>query len=177
MLKELSSGKEMKRPVHANRFRALRELANDYRLKGPDAEVRLFEAETPHRKLQVSIRVGDLIHSQCDIVVCPANRELYHGAGAALSIARAAGDPLAYDCQAYIAQHQHLDVATPLLTASGLLGPTIKQVLHIVGPNMAEEPYHSNPMRAQTAVFDCFSACLQTADHVSDIRPIAIPAI
>jgi hypothetical protein len=42
---------------------------------------------------------------------------------------------------------------------------------------MAEEPYHSNPMRAQTAVFDCFSTCLQTADHVTDVRSIAIPAI
>src|SRR5208282_1641819 len=33
MLKELASGKEMRRPVHANRLRSLKELPNDYRLR------------------------------------------------------------------------------------------------------------------------------------------------
>jgi len=130
-LKELSTGKEIRRPVHANRLRALHELPNDYRLKGPDVDVRLFEASTPNRNMKVTIRVGDIIYSICDIIVSPANSGLYHGDGAARAIARAAGDPLAYDCITYLQAHGQLDIATPLLTASGLLGPAVKQVLHM----------------------------------------------
>src|SRR5271157_798527 len=92
MLKELSSGKEMKRPVHANRLRALRELPNDYRLRGPDADVRLYDAVSPCRNMNVTIRIGDIVYSRCDIVVSPANSGLYHDDGAARAIARAAGD-------------------------------------------------------------------------------------
>jgi len=177
MLKEMSSGKELKRAVHANRLRSLHELPNDYRLKGPSADVRLFATTTVHRKLKVSIRVGDIIYSQCDIIVSPANSGLHHGAGAARSIAIAASDILEYDCQAYIVAHKQLDIATPMLTASGLLGPVVKHVLHIVGPNMADEPFKSEPLLSTTAVYDCFSVCLQTADHMTDIHSIAIPAI
>ena len=138
MLKELSTGKET---VHANRLRALQELANDYRLRGPDTDVCLFEAVTPHRQLKVTIRIGDIIFSLCDIIVSPANSGLYNGDGAARAISRAAYDKLIFDCQEYIRIHERLDIAMPLLTASGLLGPTVKHVLHVVGPNMEDEPF------------------------------------
>ena len=125
MLKNLASGNEMRRPVHANRLRSLKELPNDYRLRGPDSDVRLYEAITPQRKLEVTIRIGDIIYSMCDIIVSPANQGLYHGDGAAKAIACAAGDQLVFDCQEYIRVHEKLEIATPLLTASGLLGPQL----------------------------------------------------
>jgi len=127
--------------------------------------------------MNVTIRIGDIVYSRCDIVVSPANSGLYHGDGAARAIARAAGDQLVFDCQEYIRVHDKLDIATPLITASGLLGPTVKHVLHIVGPNMEDEPFKSEPLLAQTAVYDCFSACLQAADHMEGVTSIAMPAI
>ena len=117
------------------------------------------------------------IQCACDIIVSPANQGLYHGDDVAKAIACAAGDQLAFDCQEYIRVHEKIDVATPLLTASGLLGPIIKNVLHIVGPCMEDEPFASQPLQARTAVYDCFAACLQTADHMDGVTSIAMPAI
>jgi len=177
MLKELATGKEMKRPVHANRLRSLKELPNDYRLRVTDADVRLYESVTPVRNIAVTIRIGDIVYSMCDVIVSPANSGLYHGDGAAKAIACAAGDQLLFDCQEYVRVNEKLAIATPLLTASGLLGPTIKNVMHIVGPNMEDEPFASQPLLATTAVYNCFAACLKTADHAEGVTSIAIPAI
>jgi hypothetical protein len=146
MLKQLTTGKELKRLVHANRLRSLKELPNDYRLRGPDADVRLYESVTPMRNIDVTIRIGDIIYSMCDMIVSPANSGLYHGDGAAKAIASAAGNELIFDCQEYIRLHGKLEIPTPLLTASGLLGPTIKHVLQIVGPCMEDEPFVSQPL-------------------------------
>lgn len=176
-LKELSTGKELKRPVHANRLRSLRELDNDYRIKGSSSDVRLLECTTNNRKLNVSIRVGDNIYSRCDIIVNPANSRLEHNGGAAKSIARAAGDSLNDECRTYINEHHELGIATPLLTSSGLLGPTVKYVLHIVGPNAHEEPFLSEPLLAQQLCHDAFLACLRCADMTSDVQSIALPAL
>src|SRR5664279_2491865 len=177
MLKELSTGKELKRPVHANRFRSLRELDNDYRLQEANAEVRLLERVTPIRQIRVSVRVGNIVHSRCDVIVNPANEKLEHKGGAALAIARAAGESLEDECRTYIGQHGELAVATPLLTTSGLMGPTVKHVLHIVGPNAADERWRERPLDISTCLQDCFAGCLICANETPGVESVAIPAI
>ena len=42
---------------------------------------------------------------------------------------------------------------------------------------MEDEPFVTQPILASTAVYDCFAACLQTADHIDGVTSIAIPAI
>lgn len=79
MLKELATGKKMRRPMHADRLRPLRELDNDYRMKGVGVNIRLLERTTPTKQVKVSIRVGNIVHSNCDVIVCPANERLEHG--------------------------------------------------------------------------------------------------
>ena len=49
-LKELKSGKEMKRFLHAKRLRLLRELKNDYRLAANPADVNFFDGITQNRQ-------------------------------------------------------------------------------------------------------------------------------
>lgn len=177
MLKELATGKEIKRPVHANRLRALRELDNDYRMQGSYVDVRLFEGKTEHRGIDVTVRVGNIIDSNCDVIVNPANCLLKHEDGAAKTIARAAGKSLVDACNDYITTHQQLDIATPLVTTAGSLQPQIKAVMHVVGPNVNEQQFANNPLLVERKLHEAFYNCFTVADKSGNFESLACPAI
>src|SRR5664279_6166092 len=86
---------------------------------------------TTHRSLEIVVRLNNIINSNTDVIVNPANKQLQHDAGAARSISRAAGESLCTACNDYIRDHGPLDVATPIFTTAGKLEPLIKAVLHL----------------------------------------------
>jgi O-acetyl-ADP-ribose deacetylase (regulator of RNase III) len=176
-LKELSTGKEMRRPVHANRLRPVKELNNDYRLNTGNTDVTIYEGKTIHRQLDVSVKVGSIVHARVDVIVNPANPQLQHDAGAAAAIARAAGDTLISECSDYVRAQGPLEVAEPLMTTSGKLRPHIKAVLHVAGPNVNEEPFKGDPILAQGKLREAFYNCLTLVDHLPNFTSIAFPAI
>jgi len=177
MLQELASGKSMKRPVHANRLRPLKELNNDYQRNTGNADVVMYAGETNHRSLTVSVKVGNIVHARTDVIVNPANRLLQHDAGAAAAIARAAGETLVSECQEGIRCLGPLAVAEPFLTTSGKLKPHVQAVVHVVGPNMHESPFQEDPILAQNKLQEAFYNCLRLVDQSSTFSSIAFPAI
>ena len=176
-LKELKTGKELKRPVHANRLRLVRELDNDYRLLSRPTEVQLYENRTTHKKIKVIVSVGNITQAQCDAIVNPANSQLLHGGGVAKTIADAAGEELKRESNDFIEQHGALEVAHTTLTTAGKLRPTVKVVIHTVGPNANEPPYKEDALLAQTTLQETFYQCFVTAEATSGLFSLAVPAI
>jgi Macro domain len=119
----MATGVEPKRAVHANRLRVFHDLENDYRLRIQGNGVKLFEHTTQGRKLNVSVTVSNLITTDCLAIVNPANVFLRHDAGAAKTIADAAGESLIKECNEYVSKNGPLQMAQPLVTTSGKLGP------------------------------------------------------
>ena len=176
-LQEMKSGKMLRRPVHANRLRPLRELDNDYRLLSRPTDVQLYEGRLKNRNINVVIAVGDIVHAPCDAIVNPANTELRHEGGVARIIASAAGEELIRECKEYIDQKGKLEVGQTMITSAGKLKPTIKVVIHTVGPNSHEQPYKEDPIRTQAALQETFYQCFTIADRIEGISSLAVPAI
>jgi O-acetyl-ADP-ribose deacetylase (regulator of RNase III) len=176
-LKELATGTEMRRPVHANRLRPLKELDNDYRLNTGNTDVIIYEGKTSHRGLAVSVKVGNIAHARTDVIVNPANKLLQHDAGAAAFVAKAAGEALVSECEEAIRNQGPLEVAEPFLTTSGKLKPHVQAVLHIVGPNIHESPFREDPILAQNKLQEAFYNCLNMIDQSPNFASIVFPAI
>jgi len=67
-----------------------------------------------------------------------ANRDLYHGAGAARTIAISAGKSLEDECKPYINRFGKLETREVVQETAGNLHPPIKYVLNAVGPDAKE---------------------------------------
>jgi hypothetical protein len=65
----LSTGKPMKRAVHASRLRPLYQLDNDYRIRQREPEAVVYEARTDLRRIAITLRVGDPLEQEADAVV------------------------------------------------------------------------------------------------------------
>ena len=68
-LQDLTSGKPVRRPVHAERLRPLWEMDNDYRKSTMPNLTSLFTGHTIRRKIQVTVEVCDLLQSSADVIV------------------------------------------------------------------------------------------------------------
>jgi hypothetical protein len=67
LLKDVTSGKTLQRPVHAQRLRLYR--ARDEEILRNDSEVCLFDTKTKKCQIAVKIVVGDLISCNSDVLV------------------------------------------------------------------------------------------------------------
>ena len=105
-LKDLKTGKDLKRLVHANRVRPLNELENDYGLIAKSTDVVLFETKTAKRRCTICVSVGDILATHCDIIVNPANSKLKHEGGLAKTITEAAGDEFLQECGRHSAHNE-----------------------------------------------------------------------
>jgi hypothetical protein len=100
-LKDVESGKQLRRPVHAGRLRPFREPEDERLRYYIDPE---YSGVTQYRRIVCNVRVGDITQLTCDAIVNPANAQLRHESGSAHCIARAAGDDLLTEYQTHIAQ-------------------------------------------------------------------------
>ena len=176
-LKNLVTGQEMKRFVHANRLRPLHQLDNDYRLRAKPTDVVLLETNLVNTNCKVRISVGDILKANCDILVNPANSKLCHEEGLAKQIAESAGDEYLQECRDFIKVHRTLPIAGILSTTGGNLRPTIKAIVNTVGPNLFEEPFYSNSVLASQKLEATYFNVLKAAHDLSGLLSIAIPAI
>jgi O-acetyl-ADP-ribose deacetylase (regulator of RNase III) len=181
MLKEISTGKELRRPVHANRIRLLRELDNDYRIGSRVADVTLFGAATPRRGIMIRVRVDDLPKSKCDVIVCPCNDQYTHGAGAARAIGQAAGESMQEECNEALVVREpgmRADIVRVLQTTAGKLNPPVRSILHVTGPNLNDPAYVGAAFGgAQVHCKECYTACLRHANRMPGVKSVAVPAI
>jgi O-acetyl-ADP-ribose deacetylase (regulator of RNase III) len=143
-LKDVATGKEMKRMVHASRLRPLREHPNDYRESDRDTEIFLFQGETENRKINIRVIVGDIVESDAEIVTCLHARQHDHSGGVARAIADAVGDELKTTWPESTGKVSPDEFAL-IYTPAGNLNPPVKQILHVIEP----------------------ASCIQSCDHIS----------
>ena len=93
-LVHLTTGKDIRRPVHASRIRALREMDNDYRLAGTHNDVILYSVSTSQRNIAVNVTVGDILQCNTDVIVNPVSNTLDLSQGLARDIADQVGSEL-----------------------------------------------------------------------------------
>lgn len=75
---------------------------------------------------------GDITTEQVDAIVNAANSQLAHGGGVAWAIARAGGDVIQKESNAWVREHGEVSHADPAYTSGGAM--PCKYVIHAVGP-------------------------------------------
>jgi transposase InsO family protein len=75
-LQLLSTGKPLKRAVHASRLRPLIQLDNDYRIQQRKQETTVYEARTNIRRMQITVRIGDPLEQTADALVVSINEQV-----------------------------------------------------------------------------------------------------
>lgn len=115
----------------------------------------------------IEVVLGDITREETDAIVNAANSSLRGGGGVDGAIHRAAGPELAR-AGAAIAPCRTGDAkATP---AFGL-GPTVKHVIHTVGP-----VWHGGGHGEADLLASCYRRCLEVADETG-ARSVSFPAI
>lgn len=174
-LKEIATGKEMKRMVHASRLRPLREHPNDYRDSNKNTDISLFQGVSKNREIVIHVTVGDIIESQADVIACLHGSQHDHDTGVAHAIAEAAGPDM-------ITAWQNI-TATPLpdeflveFTPAGRLNPPIKSILHIKEPTSCKHSLNQKSLLPQQTLQATVYHCLVSADH-RQAKSITIPVV
>ena len=127
--------------------------------------------------MNINVTVCNLLNTDSLVIVNPANVTLRHESGAAKTIADAAGELLVKECNEYVEKNGPLQVAQPVLTTSGKLAPGKLAVMHVAGPNCAEEPFRNGSILAQKTMEESYYNCLKLADVTHGCSSIALPAL
>ena len=131
-LKELKTRKDLKRLVHANRLRPLNELENAYRLIAKATDVVPFETKTPRRRCTIPVPAGEILATNCDMIVNTANSKLRHEGGQVKTIAEAAGDEFLQECWEFLVKARKTLPVAGILSTSGDLRPAVKAIINTV---------------------------------------------
>lgn len=117
--------------------------------------------------LTLEISEGDLTREPVDAIVNAANEMLMHGGGVAAAIARAAGEELQEESEAWIQDYGPVTHEHPAVTRAGRL--PCKIVIHAVGPVWGS----GDEDRKLTAAVH---GSLDAASHLK-LKSISFPAI
>jgi putative ATPase len=120
-----------------------------------------------HTGQTIELVQGDITAERVDAVVNAANDHLQHGGGVARAIARAGGEAIQRESDAWIERHGPVPHARPAWTSGGRL--PAKYVIHAVGPIWGEG---DEDAKLGAAV----RGSLQVADEL-EARSVAMPAI
>ena len=113
------------------------------------------------------IGVADLLTSDAEVIVSPANSELTHTDGLATQILRAAGNGLATQSAQLIREYGCIDSGMAVYTTAGDL--PFEAIIHAVGPIMGEG---DEQLKIEQAVSRSLLLC-----EANDWHSIAFPVI
>ena len=116
----------------------------------------------------VEIALGDILKSQVQVVVNPANGTLEHNGGLAKEILRQVGPKFNEECEKWIIRHKKLKVGNAMATKAGNL--KFSHIINTVGPR-----YPGNSSKDFLLV-NAVMASLELCDKLN-CTTIAIPAI
>ena len=111
---------------------------------------------------------GDITAMEVDAVVNAANERLAHGGGVAAALARAGGDEVQRESDAWVREHGPVEPGQAAVTTAGRMPARI--VVHVVGPRYEEG--QDNAGLLTQAVHAALDAA---AD--ADAASVALPAI
>ena len=126
------------------------------------------------RGKHLHVYVGDITAVNVDVIVNAANGYLKHGGGVAGAIAKAAGEKLVTESQAYISKHGALKVTNVAVTSSGKL--PCQKVLHAVGPKWTDYLERDRAKQCEMLLKQTVLNCLKLASEFG-FSSIAFPAI
>jgi O-acetyl-ADP-ribose deacetylase (regulator of RNase III) len=115
----------------------------------------------------IEVVLGDITKESVDAIVNAANSGLRGGGGVDGAIHRAAGPELARAGAALAP----CDKGDAKATAAFRLGPTVRHIIHTVGP-----VWDGGRFGEAAALASCYRRCLELADALG-VRSIAFPAI
>jgi O-acetyl-ADP-ribose deacetylase (regulator of RNase III) len=88
-----------------------------------------------------------------------------------------AGNEYLSECSELLRTHGPLEVSKPVFTNAGQLYPRVKQILHVVSPDVNKAPYDADELLAETTLNHAFYNCLCEADKHRDFQTLAIPVL
>jgi O-acetyl-ADP-ribose deacetylase (regulator of RNase III)/transposase InsO family protein len=176
-LQHLMTGKMLKRPVHASRLRAFRELDNAYSQSQTRSKPCLFIGHTPIRQLEVKVLIADIASIDANVIVSPTDEMLRHETGPSRAIMQIAGDEVKAECENYIKAKHKLLLNMPLFTSAGARSPHVQAILHIVAPDANQTLFATNPILLVDKLQETFYTCLTNTDLRKDATTLALPAI
>jgi hypothetical protein len=95
----------------------------------------------------------------------------------AKGLVQMAGTEYLHDCCDLLRTQGPLEISKPVFTNAGQLHPRVKQILHVVAPDVSEPPYDSDELLAETTLNRTFYNCLCEADKHRDFQTLAIPML
>ena len=146
-------------------------------MEPPRADGHLWESIDIHEDALAAIRVGgtsvtavvgDITEMPVAAVVNATNTHLTHGGGVALAIAKAGGDVVVDQSNAWVAEHGPVTPGIAALTSAGSM--PARYAIHIAGP-IYREGQENEALLAGAVI-----AALETADAVG-ATSVAIPAV
>jgi len=131
--------------------------------------------QTVTSKIKFSIKTGNLIDQDTQVIVNPENCFfLCHEGGAAKAIATVAGPNLLAECENFIRHYGQLAPSCVTHTRAGHLPEPIQYVTHACGPQFKE---CKNVTQCLELLEPTFLNCLLYANDILEARSIALPAI
>jgi hypothetical protein len=117
-LHDLTTGKAMKRAVHADRIRLIQQLDNDYRFSPRMlSHPAFYKGLTPHRGINLEVSVDDIMNSTADVLVHFIDNHLQPVGAMSESISKSFGSILTTAHTTYLKKNESLHFGdTVLLT-------------------------------------------------------------
>jgi O-acetyl-ADP-ribose deacetylase (regulator of RNase III) len=170
-LKDLTTSKIMKYPVHADKLRPFNKLEGTTQQLDTSEDVCLYSEQTPKRHIDVQVKIEDVTTVSCDAIVRLLTRDLDEVRGASRAILKLAGNEYRQQCEQYIRQ---LGQPSPSCTAAGPLLLHARHIVHALLPELNDSYDHIN---TEAELISAILQCLLTVDTMSDISTIVIAPI
>jgi len=137
----------------------------------PEAELNF---QTTLAQLRVRVVTGDLLKWPCEVLVDSCDAELSHRGGLSWLFAKAAGNEMRAECNAYKRERGSLPRCGVMDTTAGNIQPPVRRLIHACGPTLRSYPGLDDCV---TMLEMTFMNCLLYANDKLIARSIALPAI
>jgi O-acetyl-ADP-ribose deacetylase (regulator of RNase III)/transposase InsO family protein len=170
-LKDLTSGKIMKNPVHADHLRHFNELETDNEHKGTLQDICVFDGRTSSRHISVKVIIENIVSVNTDAIVLLLDRNFDYVRGASKIILKLAGREHQQQCEEFSKQSGQPDILC--LPAGSLLSHT-KHIVHALLPDLDESPDYVD---IESTLIDTICKCLSYVDKMTDVSTVTIAPI
>jgi hypothetical protein len=136
-LKDLTSGKIMKNPVHADHLRHFNELETDNEQRGTLQDICVFDGQTLLRHISVKVIIVNIASVNTDAILLLLDRNFDYVRGASKIILKLAGREHQQRCEEFSKQSGQPD---PLCSPAGSLLSHTKHIVHALLPDLDESP-------------------------------------
>jgi O-acetyl-ADP-ribose deacetylase (regulator of RNase III) len=170
-LKDLTSSKIMKNPVHPDYLRHFNEFETDNEHKGALQDICIFNGQTSLRHISIKVIIKNTVSVNTDAIVLLLDRNFDYVHGASKIILKLAGREHQQPCEEFSKQSGQPD---PLCLPAGSLLSHTKHIVHALLPDLDKSPGY---VGTASTLIDTICKCLSFADKMSDVFTVTIAPI